>query len=281
MMLVMTPSVPPPLPDPANDAPSGPDAAPGPKEYTIDELARAGGTTVRNVRAYQDRGLLAPPERRGRVGIYTVAHLHRLQLINQLLGRGYTLGNIQELVDGLEKGQQLHDILGLERAISSPWSSETPRRYSMVELLKLFGISAFAPSVFSKVLKLGLLEPDGIGFIAPNPKILLAGAELAKSGMPLEDMLTIVEKLRSNVERVADEMVQLIVRMLDRYDGRLPPPEDVPKLAELIWRLRPLANMAVDSEVSRALENSANKFLGERVAQLMETMRQSDSKPQL
>src|SRR3546814_2435836 len=33
-------------------------------EYTIDELARVAGTTVRNVRAYQDRGLLSPPERR-------------------------------------------------------------------------------------------------------------------------------------------------------------------------------------------------------------------------
>jgi pimeloyl-ACP methyl ester carboxylesterase len=30
-------------------------------EYTVDELARVTDTTVRNVRAYQDRGLLAPP----------------------------------------------------------------------------------------------------------------------------------------------------------------------------------------------------------------------------
>ncbi|MBM2600552.1 MerR family DNA-binding transcriptional regulator, partial [Pseudomonas sp. BDPW] len=31
-------------------------------------MARAAGSSVRNVRAYQDRGLLPPPERRGRVG---------------------------------------------------------------------------------------------------------------------------------------------------------------------------------------------------------------------
>ena len=30
-------------------------------DYRIDELAREAGTTVRNVRAYQDRGLLPPP----------------------------------------------------------------------------------------------------------------------------------------------------------------------------------------------------------------------------
>ncbi|SER14566.1 MerR HTH family regulatory protein [Solimonas aquatica] len=260
---------------PANE-PEAPQAA---NEYTIDELARAGNSTVRNVRAYQDRGLLAPPQRRGRVGIYTSEHLRRLQLINQLLSRGYTLANIQELVEGLEKGRQLQDILGLERAISSPWSAEQPRQYSLPELLSLFGISAFDPAVLGKVLSLGLLVPEGLGFRAPNPKILQAGAELARAGMPLNDMLTIVESLRANVERVADEMVQLIARILDRYNGGLPPPEDVPRLAELIWRLRPLANMAVDAEVSRALENSANKFLGERVAQLLEHMLPAAPRP--
>src|SRR3546814_13420997 len=65
----------------------------------------------------------------------------------------------------------------------------------------------------------------------------------------------------------------MVVRLLDRYEGRLPPAEDVPKLAELIWRLRPLANMAVDAEVSRALEKSANKILGDRVAEILEHMR--------
>ena len=30
-------------------------------EYRIDDLARAAGTTARNVRAYQERGLLPPP----------------------------------------------------------------------------------------------------------------------------------------------------------------------------------------------------------------------------
>lgn len=45
-------------------------------EYTVDELARVSDTTVRNIRAYQDRGLLAPPEKRGRVGIYRSGRAH-------------------------------------------------------------------------------------------------------------------------------------------------------------------------------------------------------------
>jgi DNA-binding transcriptional MerR regulator len=243
--------------------------APMPREYTIDNLARAAKTTVRNVRAYQDRKLIEPPERRGRVGIYTESHLGRLRLINQLLTRGYTLASIQELFSGLEQGHDLHQVLGLERAISSPWSDAQPRSFSVPELVRMYGLK-FSPRTLRRVIELGLLEPEGLGFRAPNPKIILAGAELSKAGLPFDDLLVLVEALRENVERVTDQIVQMVARMVDRYEGRMPPPADVPKLANLIWQLRPLANMAVDAEVSRAFEKSANKFLGERVAQIIE-----------
>lgn len=243
-------------------------------EYTIDELAREASTTVRNVRAYQDRGLLPPPVRRGRTGWYSSSHLARLRLIGSLLARGYTLGNIAELIDALERGHDLRQIVGLERAISSPWSDEQPRHFTLPELLRMFGV-VFNPRTLAKVIELGLLEPDGLRYRAPSPKVLIAGAELAKAGMPLEDLLKIIEGLRANVQRVADEMVQLVARLLDHYgEGQLPPPEDVPKLVDTVWRLRPLAMMAVEAEVSRALEKAANKFLGERVAQILDQMRQ-------
>lgn len=32
------------------------------REYTIDELARVTETTTRNIRAYQERGILPPPK---------------------------------------------------------------------------------------------------------------------------------------------------------------------------------------------------------------------------
>ncbi len=250
------------------------------REYTIDELALAGGSTVRNVRAYQDRGLLAPPQRRGRSGSYSSDHLARLRLIGNLLSRGYTLGNIGELIEGLERGQKLSQIVGLERAISSPWSDEQPRHYTMTELIKMFG-PILKPRTLAKVIEMGLLEPDGLRFRAASPKILIAGAELAKAGMPLPDLLEVMHGLRANVQRVADEMVQLVAHMLDKYgEGELPPAKDVPKLADIIWRLRPLAMMAVEAEVSRALEKAANKYLGERVAQILDhQMEERDDQP--
>src|SRR5215204_30599 len=82
-------------------------------ELTVDELARRAGLPTRTIREYQTMGLLPSPERRGRVGIYRVAHLHRLQLIGRLQDRGYSLAGIRDLLTSWTDGDELTDILGL------------------------------------------------------------------------------------------------------------------------------------------------------------------------
>ena len=247
------------------------DGHPQKKEYTIDELARASDSTVRKVRAYQDKGLLAPPERRGRVGIYNEDHLGRLRLINQLLGRGYSLGNIQELLRALESGSDLRQLLGLANAISSPWSDEIPRYFNAVSLANVFGLK---PNALKLAIAMGLLEPEGLRYKAANPKILMAGAEMAKLGMPIEELLELIGTLRGSIEAMCDNAVKQFVRELDKYGEGLPPAEEVPRLSNMVWQIRPLAMMAIESEVSRALEKSANKFMGDRVAKIIEHIMQ-------
>ncbi|WP_454723957.1 MULTISPECIES: MerR family transcriptional regulator [Cupriavidus] len=265
-------------------APASPAAAPSssfppggaPAEYTIDELARAAGTTVRNVRSYQDRGLIDPPERRGRVGIYTQTHLGRLRLINHLLARGYTLNNIQELLKAIVEGHDLRSILGLESAIASPWTDEVPRHYSYLALARLFGRAVPRPAL-AKAIALGLLEPDGMGYLARSPRTLAAGAEIARAGFPVEDVLAIIEHARGHFEAVSDRIVAMVVRELDRFgEGKLPPPQDVPRLVDILWRIRPLALVAVEAEMMRAMELSANKYLGDRVAAIIEHLHDGD-----
>src|SRR4051794_13633022 len=109
-------------------------------EYRIDELAQAAGVTVRNVRAYQDRGVLPPPRLRGRVGLYDDSHLARLRLIGQLLGRGHTLAGIADLLSAWERGRNLSDLLGLEKVLTDPWSDEIPGHVGIAELLRMFGL---------------------------------------------------------------------------------------------------------------------------------------------
>lgn len=241
-------------------------------EFTIDELARAANTTVRNVRAYQDRGLIPPPERRGRTGVYGEEHLSRLRIIGQMLNRGYTLSSIGELLDAWAGGQDIGALLGLESAVSSPWTDETPKHFSLTELVKLFG-GRFDPRWLVKAHELGILKAEGARFAAPSPRMVQAGAELVKAGIPLDEMLDVVAALRSNVEQAAEDMVRLVEHhVFDRFGTGLPPRDEAPQLGELIWRLRPLVEMAVHAEVARAMEMAATRHLGDRLAHVLDEL---------
>ncbi|MFJ5224300.1 MerR family transcriptional regulator [Streptomyces sp. NPDC088400] len=82
-------------------------------EYRIEGLAQASGATVRTIRAYQDRGLLPRPERRGRANVYGDVHLARLRQIAGLLGRGYSLASVKDLLEAWNTGRGLGGVLGL------------------------------------------------------------------------------------------------------------------------------------------------------------------------
>jgi DNA-binding transcriptional MerR regulator len=233
-------------------------------DYRIDELAREAGTTVRNVRAYQDRGLIVPPRREGRVGIYNDAHLSRLRVIGQLLDRGYSLANIGELIDTLDRGHDLGDLLGLGAALTSPWTDEQPTYITAEELYRMFG--GENAETLGEAVKLGFVEPDGQRFRVPSPRLLHAGAELFAAGIPLDAILRIARQLRRDVDRIAERFVTLTAtHLFDPYGDELPPPEDIPRLAELVRRLRPLAQMAVDAELAGAMERHVQANLGKQL----------------
>jgi DNA-binding transcriptional MerR regulator len=90
--------------------------------HRIEDLAYRSGTTVRTIRAYQDRGLLPPPGRRGRANVYDASHLARLRQIAGLLQRGFTLASIKELLEAWDTGRGLGAVLGLDDAAGRPWS---------------------------------------------------------------------------------------------------------------------------------------------------------------
>jgi len=247
---------------------------PSPPEFTIDELARSAGTTVRNVRAYQERGLLPAPEKRGRVGIYGEVHLNRLKLIGPLLERGYSLANVGELIGAWEGGHDISKLLGLEAAITSPWTNEPPALIPQSQFLEMFG-NALTPEAMARAVDTGIVRLEGDAVHVSSIKLVQAGALLAKEGVPLEELLTVVADLRAESERIAGELMALTTKYIfDRYGkDALPPAAEVPRLAELIWRLRPMVLQIVDAEVARALELASDKNLGEKLSKIIEQIR--------
>jgi DNA-binding transcriptional MerR regulator len=92
---------------------SGPSAASG--RLTVDELARSAGTTTRQVRALQTRGLLPRPHLVGRTGYYDGDHLDRLRTIRRLQAEGFSLAGISTLMRAWEANLTVAEVLGLPR----------------------------------------------------------------------------------------------------------------------------------------------------------------------
>jgi DNA-binding transcriptional MerR regulator len=238
-------------------------------EYRIDELARLAETTVRNVRVYQDRGLLAPPRRDGRVGIYTDAHLARLQLIGRLLKRGYTFATIGEMVAIWERGGNLADVLDLESAVGHPWSDEIPGQVTDEQLRELFGAEDTAENR-ARAVALGLLEPDGDRYRVPSPRLLSAGAEMVAAGMTLPAVLDLAERLRVHVDAAAHDMAATVAGHVAAHlrDGTTHD-MGLAEAAAIIRRLRPLAQVVLDAMLAQGMAKNVQEALGDHVAQVL------------
>jgi DNA-binding transcriptional MerR regulator len=233
------------------------------REHTIDELARLARTTVRNLRAYQDRGLLPPPRRSGRRGVYTDAHLARTRLIMQLLERGYSLGNIAELIRAWESGRDLEQLLGVEAAVAAPFSAEMPQEIDEQTALA----SAGNAEILAGALELGLVERTRTGYRVPSPRTLHAGIALIAAGVPWRAAFAVLRTIRSDLEHLATRLLDLVVEYLlgGRAAKKLPKSAELSRLANELWRLRPLAEQVVNAELARALEAAAREQLGHRI----------------
>lgn len=250
-------------------------------EYTVEELALAANTSVRNIRAYQDKGLLPPPTLRGRKGIYNNQHLSRLRVIADLLDRGYTLASILDLISGLEQGIGLSEILGMESAINSPWAKEAPEVISMAQMIKLFG-TQLTPAAIKLAGQLGLATIQGTQVRVSSMSTLKVAADLCATGIPLIDQLEILRMSRDNVEKVAKEFVRLISEnVLSPYEQKsLPPKEEFPKIIDLIWRMRPMAEIVVKAELGRAMDMAASSILADQLEGIMKSLEAAKHPPQ-
>ena len=239
-------------------------------DYRIDDLARASGMTVRNIRVYQDRGLLAPPRRVGRVGWYDDLHLARLRLIKRLLERGYTFAQIRELQGAWEQGRDIGDVLGLEDAITRPWSDEEPQRISLTDLRRLFGKQATTAAI-QRAAALGLIRREGTHYVAPSMRLLQAGSALIAEGVPLVTVLDLAEALSADMDASAKRFITMV------RDHLLPVGEDgIPLLegaeaAALVGRLRPLVRDTVEAVLAIAMERQVSAELGEVMGKITRT----------
>ncbi|MGW8883348.1 MerR family transcriptional regulator [Streptomyces sp. NPDC055749] len=234
-------------------------------EYRIEDLAHASGATVRTIRAYQDRGLLPTPERRGRANVYRCTHLARLRQIADLLDRGYTLASIKELLEAWDAGRGLGGVLGLVAEVQGPWTDEEAGRITRADLDMRFG-SRPDDAAVDEAVALGVLERvpgKEDEFLVPSPQELSVAAELYAAGVPLSAIASHLRELRGQVEHIASRFLEFTTEhVFARYLGHRPPTDaDAAEAASMVRRLRPLAQQTVDAELARAMRLFATRHL--------------------
>jgi DNA-binding transcriptional MerR regulator len=240
-------------------------------QYRIDALAHAAGTSVRNVRYYQDNGMLPPPRRVGRVAWYDEGHLSRLRMILRLLERGYTAANIVELVEAWEKGHDLADVLGLEPITSHPASPEASTSISASQLCEIFGAPTPRADLLEKVVQAGLAMPEGEGYRLTNPRSVRALGALASKGTPIPLVLELAGRLRGSLDDVLRGLAQATAAQLlpDRASEASPTTTDIPELAALVHQVRPLINSAVTATLNVALEGHLAEVLADYIRRFL------------
>ncbi|HVF13426.1 MAG TPA: MerR family transcriptional regulator [Acidimicrobiales bacterium] len=236
---------------------------------TIDELARRAGTTTRNVRAHQTRGLLPPPRIAGRVGRYGADHLVRLAYIDRLQRRGFSLAAIRDLLTGWDEGRSLTEVLGFEEALTAPWSDEVPERFSREQLAEMFAEIADRPELLERAVAAGILvaEPGGNGFTAPSPRLVRVGADLVSWGVPLEAAIDESVQLAADMAPIARRMVKMFEdHVWEPFVAAGFPADRLPAVTAALQKVRPVTATAVLSVLARAMERAVGSSTAEQTA---------------
>jgi DNA-binding transcriptional MerR regulator len=186
------------------------DDTPAARQYRIGELAREAGIGVRTVRYYQERKLLPPPRRQGRIGWYSQAHLSRLKVIGQLLDRGHTLSGIGQLLSAWEQGYDLADLLGFERAMTAPWSDEEPVPVTVADISALLA-GQLTPEVLAEAIRLGYIDVDGERVTHVSRRLLDTTTALVRAGIPLPAILATGRELQARLDKLASLFMELVI----------------------------------------------------------------------
>jgi DNA-binding transcriptional MerR regulator len=236
---------------------------------TIEQLAAAADLPFTTIRMYQHKGLLPPPERRGRVGYYGPAHRARLELIASLQERGYSLAAIKDLVDTWQEGRSLTQVLGLEASAASALAGPAELRLRPDELAARFvGIDLDAAAM-QRAYALDLVAFEGDTVVVRDPVFLDVGTALARMGVPVSEILDEYEHLHGVSADLAARFTALFERDLwAPFVAAGMPADELGPLTGALAELGPMAEQIVLASLRRAIAQQAEQFLADRAKEI-------------
>lgn len=234
-------------------------------EFLIDGLAAHVGMTVRNVRAYAGRGILPPPRLEGRTGYYGREHVQRLQLVRELLDRGFTLQAIESSIRDARPAVAGH-TLDLLRILDEPHDVE-PEIMTRDGLAALAGVDRDA-QLIDDLATLGLvrwLDDDNVELL--QPQIVRIGATVVNLGLDPGTVINLYPLMRTHLRAIADAFVASVsAEIIDPFLEAGLPESDWDHILAMTESMLPIASQvtvailreqlgaAIDEELSVKLE---------------------------
>jgi DNA-binding transcriptional MerR regulator len=239
-------------------------------DMTIEQLAAETGMTVRNIRAHQARGLLAPPEVRLRVGYYGPEHVAQLRLIRDLQTEGFNLGGIKRLLDDAEGTAQR--LVEFRHALTEA-HQEAAETMTSAELARRFRVGGReGVRVLGRAERLGLLRSvGGDAYEAPSPSLLAVTEEVVAHGISLDAALGVFEEIERHCDGVARAFVRVFLSEVWRpFQRARMPSARWPEIDRAIERLRPLSSQAVLAILERRMGAQIDAAFGDTAERLEE-----------
>jgi DNA-binding transcriptional MerR regulator len=240
-------------------------------EYRIEELARLGGTTTRNIRVYRDRGLLHPPLRVGRIALFNDTHLTRLRLITSMLDRGYNIAHVREMITAWQQGKDLGDVLGLETAIAGTWAAEKPQTMAIAEAKRLINDE----HAFDRLVGSGLIriEQDGQDATIVRPKLIEAFNDVRQYGITIDKLIDIHERVLPLVNQISSILVEAGAEHVQDHikpGVALPDDTEVAELITMLVQFRTQAVAAVTATLASSIESTIEELVSRILADYVE-----------
>lgn len=227
---------------------------------TVDDVARDAGIPTSTVRMYQNRGLLPPPQRRGRVGYYGDSHRSRLRLIAHLQERGFSLAAIKETLDSWAAGQSLDQMLGVTEV--APALRREPLRLTPSELAERFVGVGLTQADILRAVEIGLVELDGTDIVVSSAAFADIGPAVVSMGVPVDEILDEYEALSTAVGEIAERFRAVFERRVwEPFVERGMPVDEIPALTADVGRLTELATSVVTTELHQRFAAFATEFL--------------------
>jgi DNA-binding transcriptional MerR regulator len=185
---------------------------------SLEELADAAGMTARNVRAYQSRGLLPPPERQGRQVRYGAQHIARLRLVRSLHAHGLSLKVVRDLIDQGTAEEELAQLAREHLRITWTRATRVPMSPVLIERYE-----RLTPGGIEQLIAAGIVVRENDRLLASATTLGLVSALLARkieidtSGQislaAAEAADACEEQLRAQLADIDREVIGLVVQL--------------------------------------------------------------------